>query len=148
MTTGYDFPDQRAEVLMSRGYHCSEALFIAVSEILLGELDPFVYKMLTGFAGGVGCSHTELCGAISGAVLAIGARYGRTEVEVDDARCQALVAQFREQFETRFGATQCAALQRLGYGANGTTPCRVLVGQATNLLLELLAAEEPARSDD
>ena len=115
-----------------------------MSEILFGELDPLVYQMTTGFAGGVGSTHAELCGALAAGVLIIGARCGRTEGQVDDARCQALTARFRAQFEARFGATQCAALRSLGYGADGTTPCRVLVGQATSLLLELLAGEEPA----
>ena len=51
---------------------------LAVGEHLLGPLDDQVLRMSSGLGGGLGSTQQELCGALSGGVLIIGALYGRT----------------------------------------------------------------------
>jgi len=67
---------QRARKNFSLGYNCSESVF----EALLGELDlelpPDAVRLATGFGGGIGL-YGGTCGAIAGAVLAVGAGHGR-----------------------------------------------------------------------
>jgi len=52
---------------------------LAVGGHVLGNLDPRFVRMATGFAGGVGESKQEMCGALSAGVMLIGALYGRYE---------------------------------------------------------------------
>ena len=51
---------------------------LAVGEHWLGQVDDRVRRMVTGLGGGVGGTQQEMCGALSGGVLLIGALYGRT----------------------------------------------------------------------
>jgi C_GCAxxG_C_C family probable redox protein len=95
-------------------------------------------RMTTGLAGGVGCSHQEMCGALSGGVLLIGALHGRTKPTEDDRECQRLAAEYRERFAQELGATLCCDLRANGYGSSGTQPCSVLVERAASILLDVL----------
>jgi C_GCAxxG_C_C family probable redox protein len=110
---------------------------LAVGEYLLGEVDEQTLRISTAFSGGVGHTHQELCGALSGGAMLIGARYGRTQPDGEEARCQQLITDYRVRFLDSFGATACGELRRNGYGANGL-PCEVLVAQAARILLDLL----------
>jgi len=115
---------------------------LAVGGRLWGQVDEQVCRMASGLSGGVGGTHEELCGALSGGALIIGAIHGRTRPDEDDSLCKSLVASYRERFAQEFGSTCCQALRESGYGSDGTTPCSVLVEQATRILLETLALEE------
>jgi len=112
-----------------------------VGEYLLGYVDYWVQRMTTGLAGGVGCSHQEMCGALSGGVLLIGAVRGRTQPTEDDRECQRLAAEYRERFAQELGATRCGDLRANGYGSGGTQPCSVLVERAASILLDILNVE-------
>jgi len=80
----------------------------------------------------------ELCGALAGGVLVIGALFGRITLE-DDALAQRLAAQFRERFIETFGMTQCAALRENVVNVDGGLgSCSELVERATMVLLSLL----------
>jgi C_GCAxxG_C_C family probable redox protein len=111
---------------------------LAVGEHLWGHLDDDILRMTSGFAGGVGRSRQELCGALSGGVLIIGALYGRVRPDQDDSYCQELAAAYRERLVQELGATRCADLRASGYGSDGQWPCSVLVERAIPVLLELL----------
>jgi len=113
-----------------------------VGEYLLGYVDYWVQRMTTGLAGGVGCSHQEMCGALSGGVLLIGALHGRTTPTEDDRECQRLAAEYRERFAQELGATRCCDLRASGYGSGGTQPCSTLVERAARILLQVLAIED------
>ena len=74
-------PDD-AEQCFRSGFTCSAAVFSAFSEELGLDTDT-ARKIACGFGGGI--SHTgNICGAVSGAIMAIGLKYGKT-VEGDDA---------------------------------------------------------------
>jgi C_GCAxxG_C_C family probable redox protein len=113
-----------------------------VGEYLLGNVDYWVQRMTTGLAGGVGCSYQEMCGALSGGVLLIGAVHGRTQPTEDDRECQRLATAYRERFAQEFGATRCCDLRASGYGSGGTQPCSTLVERAARILLQVLAIED------
>jgi C_GCAxxG_C_C family probable redox protein len=94
--------------------------------------------MATGLGGGVGVTLQELCGALSGGVLLIGALYGRTAPDEDDSLCSQLVAQYRKNFLQVFGSTRCHEILDSGYGLDGKWPCSELVERAAGILLEVL----------
>jgi C_GCAxxG_C_C family probable redox protein len=95
--------------------------------------------MTTGFAGGIGGSKQELCGALSGGTMLIGALYGRTDGVTDDKFCQNLSARHRERFVEEFSSSRCEPLRE--QHPNGCSP---LVERAALLLLELLEETEDA----
>lgn len=120
---------QRAANLMASSYHCSEAIFIAVGDEYLPELSDPMIKMTTPFAGGIGGTHLELCGAFTGALMVIGALHGRSDLSNDDA-CQKLAADFRTAFLEKFGSLTCSELRQ---GA-----CGQLTKDAALLLIKML----------
>jgi C_GCAxxG_C_C family probable redox protein len=117
-----------------------------VGEHLWGQVDEGVQRASSGLSGGVGGTHEELCGGLSGGVLIIGALHGRVLPDEDDSYCGELSARYRERFVQEFGTTRCADLRESGYGSDGEWPCSVLVERATHVLLEVLQdGEEPSR---
>lgn len=121
---------QKAAHLMQAGYHCSEAIFIAAGEYYLGSLSEEMIKMSTPFAGGIGGQRCDLCGALTGGLLVIGALRGRTSSGINDEDCQTLAAAYRNAFQNKFGALVCEDLRK---GA-----CTQLTRDATLLLIEVL----------
>lgn len=129
----------RAAELLEQGYHCSEAVVKAVGPHVARDWQPVCARVATGFAGGVGDSEQEMCGALAGGILIIGALFGRTTLE-DDTLCQRLAKQYRERFLATFGETQCARLQEnVVKSEGGLGSCAMLVHRATMLLLGVLA---------
>ena len=112
---------------------------LAVGEQLWGEMDPQLLRASSGLAGGLGCSHQELCGALSGGSLIIGVLYGRTSPQEDDTESNRLVSDYRDRFLQEFGTTCCQELRDSGYGSEGRWPCSVLVEGTTRLLWQVLA---------
>jgi len=71
---------------------------IAVGEYILGPLEGHEIRMSTAFAGGIGGTTLENCGAFSAGVMIIGGLYGRESSEEDDQVCQGLAEKYRERF--------------------------------------------------
>jgi C_GCAxxG_C_C family probable redox protein len=128
---------------------CSSAVFSSFSEEL--GLDPETAKKLScGF--GAGISKTgNICGAVSGAIMVIGLKYGKTK-EGDDAateKTRALVKKFMQEFTERHGSVNCTEL--LGYNLSNpeeyekardsklfVTKCPELVGDAAAIIEKIL----------
>ena len=84
---------------------------LSVGKLKLEDLDERSIKMTTGFAGGVGDSRQELCGAFSAGVMIIGALYGRTEIGADDTVCFRKTTAYRERFSEVMGSISCMELR-------------------------------------
>ena len=115
---------------------------LAVGGYYLGELADREIRMTTGFAGGIGESFLNNCGAFSAGVMIIGALYGRTSADKNDQVCQDLAAQFQERFQDRFNTINCGKLREEKYGSGGAEPCSVLVERAAGILIDLLGFQE------
>jgi len=77
---------RRARDNFSSGYKCSECVTEAVWAIIDTGLPSDAWKLATGFGGGIGL-YGDTCGALTGAVLAVGSAYGRsTLLEGEDRR--------------------------------------------------------------
>jgi C_GCAxxG_C_C family probable redox protein len=104
--------------------------------------------MATGFSGGLGSTKQELCGALSGGVLVIGALCRRVSAAEDDQEAIALAVSYRERFLEAFGYTQCAQLrEHVVDPPGGLGSCGALVEQAARILLDLLAEGGDAPGD-
>jgi C_GCAxxG_C_C family probable redox protein len=88
-----------------KGFHCSEAVLIAMAGYI-GVTSELIPKIATGFGGGI-ASSGSVCGALVGGVMAIGIKYGRSEViQIKaDQKTKNLARQFTRQFEKIAGST-------------------------------------------
>jgi len=88
---------QRARRNFSMGFNCGEC----VAEALLGELGPSLaadtWRLSTGFGGGIGL-YGDTCGALVGAVLAVGAVHGRGSLPTAETRQEVLAASRRQLY--------------------------------------------------
>ena len=109
---------------------------LAVGEDLIGPLDARIRRLACGLGGGIGGTHLEACGALTGGVLVLGALYARPSPDREDTELYRRASAFRERFRAEFGFTRCADLQASGFGSNGTRPCSALVERSAQLLLD------------
>jgi C_GCAxxG_C_C family probable redox protein len=120
---------------------------LVVGEHVLGDLSSECARMATGFAGGMGDTQQEMCGALSGGVLVIGGLLGRKGLGESDRPALTLATRYRRRFLAEFGDTQCARLREtVVYVPGGLGSCAVLVERAATILLELLVEAERVNS--
>jgi C_GCAxxG_C_C family probable redox protein len=110
-----------AEDSFVKGLNCAESVYTALLEAGLINFPPETVAMATGFGGGIGISGCGVCGALSAAVMTVGAVHGRhtpaqgTPQEIKDGlwgnpglyRFFNLLA---HKFENRFGSALCVEL--------------------------------------
>lgn len=125
-------------------FHCSEAFVISVGSYLFGEVSDQIRRMVTGFAGGVGGSHEEMCGALVGGILLIGGIYGRARPTEDDQPAYQLSVHYREQFIEKLGGAKCHEFRNSGYGSDGHTTCGQLVARAVKVWFAAMAERNQA----
>lgn len=99
-----------AEAKMLEGYNCAQAVLYAFCEDL--GFDPnTALKFATGFGAGM-ARKQEVCGAVSGGILALGLKFGRGEgqgktvTEETYRRVRDLMA----RFESEHGSCMCKDL--------------------------------------
>ncbi|MEM2917196.1 MAG: C-GCAxxG-C-C family protein [Candidatus Bathyarchaeia archaeon] len=91
------------------GFNCSESVLLAIANSVLEIRSPLIPKVATGFGGGIS-RQGYICGAISGAVLGFGLKYGRSSPEELRAETYNRVVEFFKQFQHRFGSIICKEL--------------------------------------
>ena len=117
--------DEAAAIFKS-GYSCSQAVCAAFAEDFGIDRDTAL-RLSCGLGGGM--AHTgNTCGAVTGALMVIGMKYGRTEV--DDLRGKEKTYAVANEFVTEF-------LRR-----NHTVNCTELIGCNLSDPKELAAARE------
>ena len=108
-----------------------------------------------GFGGGVGGSHEELCGAVSGGVLVLSLLHPHTDGEdrAGKVRLYAQAKEFRRRFQEVFGLTRCGDLLRARPGVTERNPASQRLGVTAHCdnmivtaveILEQMLQEEPA----
>lgn len=101
---------QKAEALLLQGYNCAQAVSFACTAEC-GVPPEEVVRLATGFGAGMGRTQ-ETCGAVSGAILALGLRGGRaigddkTRTEETYVKVQALL----RDFAALHGSCRCREL--------------------------------------
>jgi C_GCAxxG_C_C family probable redox protein len=93
-----------------KGFACSQAVFAAFSQEL-GLDRETALKVSCGLGAGMGRTG-QTCGAVTGAYLVIGLKYGRTQLEDLASRTQTydLVKEFDRLFKQRHGSVHCTEL--------------------------------------
>ena len=106
--------NRRKEALKTyeRGFNCSQSVLNAFKEEI--SLDKnLLLKIAAGFGGGM--RKGEVCGAVSGAIMVLGLKYGNSiegDVETKE-HIYSLTREFMKRFEEKNGSVVCKQL--LGY---------------------------------
>jgi len=90
-------------------YNCAESVLLAIAKDALEVSSDLLPKIATGFGGGI-ARQGHLCGAVSGAIMAFGLKYGRSSPDELRAKTYNPVVEFLKQFQERFGSTVCREL--------------------------------------
>jgi len=137
---------RRSAALFDAGFYCAESVLMAVAEVRNVECK-LIPQIATGFCSGVARS-CGMCGAVSGAILAIGLAMGRTSADesVDDAYKAVRIV--LDGFESEFGSSNCQSLlgcdlgtedgQRFFQEGQLYDTCKTYVARATALALEAI----------
>jgi len=129
-------------------YNCSQSVFAPFAKRMGLDVDT-AFKIATPFGGGMG-HMGQVCGAVSGALMAIGLSEGITEYdkELKDA-CYALAEEFQNRFGELHGDVTCPGLLGLDISDPDQleeareqglfiTLCLKFVGDAARIAGELL----------
>lgn len=111
---------ERAAELFKMGYNCCQSVAAAFCDVTKTD-EKTVLAIAAPFGGGFGRSR-EVCGAVSGGCIVIGALYGYTDPADKTAKSEhyALVREFMARFSIRFGSVICREL--LGGATAGGEP--------------------------
>ena len=140
------------EVAVTRfqeGFSCSQAVFSAYADEMGLDRDTAL-KIAGGFGGGMGRTG-QTCGAVTGAIMAIGLKYGATNAADKETKekVYALVKEFSDRFKVRHEGVTCKDLLGVDIGtAEGHkiaqeqklygTVCTKLVKDAAEIVGEIL----------
>ena len=102
--------NQKAVDYFNQGFNCAESALLALSDYM--DIDcRYIPKIASGFGGGIG-KHGEVCGALSGAVMALGIAFGRKEANDREGKEKMynITDSFIKKFEKEFGCIRCKDL--------------------------------------
>ena len=121
---------------------------VAESQGIESDLLP---KIATGFCSGLART-SGLCGALTGAIMALNLLTGRSEPGASVERNYALVRELIDQFENKFGSTNCMELTGIDLGTeagqaqfranNQIVSCLDQAEEATRMVLNLVGFED------
>ncbi|HRX33305.1 MAG TPA: C-GCAxxG-C-C family protein [Methanoregulaceae archaeon] len=96
--------------LFNRGYFCSQAVLCTYCEQFDLDKDT-ACRIATPFAAGIGWTG-NMCGAVAGALMVIGLKFGNTDPDDMDAKKKVFAAtqEFIVEFVDRHGTINCTEL--------------------------------------
>jgi len=97
-----------AKSYAAKRFLCSESVLLAISDFL-GVKNELIPKVATGFGAGIG-GRGLVCGAISGGIIALGIKFGRSKVKKQKMRPYWFALKLLERFEEEFGYVMCREL--------------------------------------
>ncbi len=108
---------EKAAGLFEQGFSCSQAVLGAYCDKFDLSRDTAM-KISTGFGGGMHLGQT--CGSVTGAIMVIGLKHGRTRAEDAESKAKTyeVIAEFADKFKQRHGSIGCKEL----IGCDITTP--------------------------
>ncbi|MCW6110010.1 C-GCAxxG-C-C family protein [Clostridium sporogenes] len=118
--------EQQVLKCFSEGFDCSQVVISSVA----GELgiDEITAKKVSAcFGGGMFCGST--CGAVTGALMAIGLKYGHSMPDTPHIKEQniAKLIEFREKFLQKYDSVICKDL--LGYDLTNSEDMKKIQGE-------------------
>ena len=141
--------EKRARKLFDSGFRCAESVLLAVAEHA-GIQSPLIPKISTGFCGGMSRSK-EVCGAVTGGVMALGMILGRTSADMPVDDIYGKVQEFLCAFENQYGSTNCFDLTGCDFNieidiqrwkeSGIANKCKEFTGAAARMVIEIIDGE-------
>ena len=135
---------QKSKDLFQSGYYCAESVLLSIAEEKGIESD-LIPKIASGFCSGMARTG-GLCGAVSGAMLALNLVTGRSTPEESIEENYVGIRELLNSFAEKFGSTNCMELLESHLGTeegqkkyeenNRFVQCLEYVGEATRMALE------------
>jgi C_GCAxxG_C_C family probable redox protein len=88
------------------GFHCAESIANTINEIFSGKPE-LNCNAASGFCGGIGGCKEDVCGALSGGIIALGLKHGRRTGKEDISNLKSMSAELRQLFIQKFKTTVC-----------------------------------------
>ncbi|MGN1130918.1 MAG: C-GCAxxG-C-C family protein [Ruminococcus sp.] len=138
----------KAQEYFSNNFNCSQAVFTTFATEM-GIDEELALKIATQFGGGA--RKGEMCGAVSGALMVLGLKYGHcnSENEEEKARAYRISEEFMNRFTQKNGTVVCREI--LGYDISKTedmkkikelnlfkTTCPEMIKSATEIVDEMI----------
>ncbi|MBQ8930971.1 MAG: C_GCAxxG_C_C family protein [Ruminiclostridium sp.] len=103
---------EKALTLFAKGFNCSQAVLTVFADDF-GIEKELALKLGTQFGGGA--RNGEMCGAVSGALLVLGLKYGHYEQGNTEQKSKAysIASEYTRRFKEKNGSIVCREL--LGY---------------------------------
>jgi len=133
------------------GFSCSQAVLASYCE-KYGLEKELAFKISGAFGGGMG-RIGEACGAVTGALMLIGLKYGKYKKEDSESkdRTYNFVKEYTEQFKKRHGSIKCSDLVKYDISDYGellkaresgvfNTVCPMLVKDSVEIVEKILMA--------
>jgi len=151
---------RKAIELFEDGYNCAQSILAAFSdETGLGFEESL--RLASSFGGGMGRLR-EVCGAVSGMFLVVGAKYGYTDPHDKRAKDEQyrLIQELAKKFEEAEGTIICRDLLGLPYRRDNpesdprslhyyhTRPCAAYVEQAAVIMDGYIASRKETGSHE
>ena len=142
--------EEEAKRLFMQGYNCAQAVFCAFCDETGLDVDAAA-RLSSSFGGGMGRLR-EVCGTVSGALMALGAIRGYCDVADPEKKAAhyRLVQEYARRFREKNETIICRELLKDVPVTTGSTPeprtpefyarrpCLRLVGEAAQILDEML----------
>lgn len=120
------------------GFHCAESVSKAIIEVYGSNISHDISKVTTAFGGGVGRTKQDICGGLTGGIIAIGFLYGRSEPGADWTDASDLAAELRKRFVQKHGTTNCGILLEAFGPQENMMRCKQLSGEVAGMLADIL----------
>jgi len=103
----------KAANYFNRGYNCAQSVLLTMQEYYGISRSRLIPKIATAFGGGIG-RRGSLCGALTGAIIAIGFKHGTNKTVLEEKeKAYNIALKFYDQFEKECGSVFCREL--IGY---------------------------------
>jgi C_GCAxxG_C_C family probable redox protein len=104
---------EKAANLFKQDYNCAQSVLLTMQEYYGSPQNSLVPKIATAFGGGIG-RRGSLCGALTGAIMAIGLKHGTNKtVLIEKEKAYEVALRFYDRFTEECGSPFCREL--IGY---------------------------------
>ena len=104
---------EKAAAYFNQDYNCAQSVLLTMQEFYGIPKTDLIPKIATAFGGGIG-RRGSLCGALTGAVMAIGLKHGTDKtVLIEKEKAYQIALKFYDRFTKECGSPFCKEL--IGY---------------------------------
>jgi len=130
------------------GLHCAEVISKTILERFSDKDHPEVFKIASGFGGGIAGSTEELCGAFTGGIITLGALIGRENPGESMKDLSILANEFKDKFLEEFGSLNCRTLLEGFTKQENPYGCVKVTATASTFLADILNEFEKDKQSD